>query len=65
MEPHVREQPRYSLCTYGKAKLTVLPRSHTVSVAVTIRLRDVYGVRGMLSETEGGVAVGYNVERPV
>ena len=41
LNPLVWEQPRYSLCTYGKARLTVLPRSHTVSVAVTIRLRDV------------------------
>ena len=63
MKPLVREQPRYSLSTYGKAWLTVLPRSHTESVAVTIRLRDVYGA--CFSETEVGVAVGYNVERPV
>ena len=41
LNPLVREQPRYLLCTCGKARLTVLPRSHTVSVGVTIRLRDV------------------------
>ena len=41
LNPLVWEHPRYSLCTYGKRRLTVLPRSHTVSVAVTIRLRDV------------------------
>ena len=41
LKPLVWEQPWYSLFTYGKARLTVLPRSHTVSVAVTIRLRDV------------------------
>ena len=56
---------RYSLSTCVIARLTVLPRSHTVSVAVTIRLRDVYNVQSILSETEAGVAVGYNVERPV
>ena len=50
---------------YGKPHRTVLPRAHTVSVAVTIRLRDVYSVQNMLSETEVRVAVGYNVERPV
>ena len=63
MNPLGREQPRYSLCTDGKAGLTVLPQSHTVSVGVTIRLRDVYGA--CFSETEVGVSVGYNVERPV
>ena len=63
MNPLVREQPRYSLSTYGKCGLTDLPHSHTVSVGVTIRLRDVYGA--CFSETEVGVAVGYNVERPV
>ena len=41
LKPLVWEQPRYLLCTCGKARLTVLPRSHTVSVGVTIRLRDV------------------------
>ena len=43
LEPLVREQPRYSLCTCVTWACTALPRSHTVSVAVTIRLRDVYG----------------------
>ena len=42
LEPLVWEHPRYSLSTCVIARLTVLPRSHTVSVAVTIRLRDVY-----------------------
>ena len=42
LKPLVWEQPRYLLCTCGKARLTVFPRAHTVSVAVTIRLRDVY-----------------------
>ena len=41
LEPLVREQPRYSLSTCVTPSCTVLPRSHTVSVAVTIRLRDV------------------------
>ena len=41
LNPLVWEQPWYSLCTYVASRLTVLPRSHTVSVAVTIRLRDV------------------------
>ena len=63
MKPLVREQLRYSLFTYGKCWLTDPPHSHTVSVGVTIRLRDVYGA--CFSETEVGVAVGYNVERPV
>ena len=43
LKPLVREQPRYSLCTCVPPLCTVPPRSHTVSVAVTIRLRDVYG----------------------
>ena len=42
LNPLVREQPRYSLCTCVTQSCTVLPRAHTVSVAVTIRLRDVY-----------------------
>ena len=41
LKPLVREQPRYSLSMYGNPQRTVLPRAHTVSVAVTIRLRDV------------------------
>ena len=41
LKPLVWEQPWYSLCTCVTWACTVLPRSHTVSVAVTIRLRDV------------------------
>ena len=41
LNPLVWEQPRYSLCTCVTQSCTVLPRAHTVSVAVTIRLRDV------------------------
>ena len=42
LKPLGWEQHRYTLCRYGKPQRTVLPRAHTVSVAVTIRLRDVY-----------------------
>ena len=42
LNPLVREQPRYSLCTCVTQSCTVLPRTHTVSVAVIMRLRDVY-----------------------
>ena len=41
LQPLGCEQPRYLLRWFVACRLTVLPRSHTVSVAVTIRLRDV------------------------
>ena len=42
LKPLACEQPRYLLRWFVACRVTVPPRTHTVSVGVTIRLRDVY-----------------------